>query len=209
MNEHTLRSFETKLREDWEAGKIKVPLHLSGGNERQLLEIFKEVKKDDYVFSTHRNHYHYLLHGGDPMALQREIYQQDNALCKGRAGSMCTMDLRRRFIASAIVGGICGIAVGTAWALKHRGSRQHAWAFIGDGAVDTGHFWEALRYSQGWKLPVTFVIEDNDRSTCTSVAERWGSEDIDLADTEEVSNIRYYYYEPVYPHVGSGVYVQF
>ena len=58
-----LIDFETEIKEIYEDGKITAPVHLSGGNEDQLIEIFKDVDKDDWVFSSWRNHYHALLHG--------------------------------------------------------------------------------------------------------------------------------------------------
>ena len=59
-----LMNFEKSIADDFERGKINCPLHLCGGNEDQLIEIFKDIDEEDYVFSTHRNHYHYLLKGG-------------------------------------------------------------------------------------------------------------------------------------------------
>ena len=53
-----LIDFETEIKEIYEDGKIIAPVHLSGGNEDQLIEIFKDVDKDDWVFSSWRNHYH-------------------------------------------------------------------------------------------------------------------------------------------------------
>ena len=207
MLKDELIQFETRLKDSWEQGEVRCPLHLSGGNENQLIHIFKAVHNDDYVFSTHRNHYHALLHGVCPEALHKEIFGLANGLCKGRARSMCTMDQSRRFYASAIVGGVCGIAVGVAWTLKQKKSPQRVWAFIGDGAVDTGHFWEAYRYALEQDLPIIFVIEDNDRSTCTSITERWGNNTV--RKLNGLDKVIYYAYKPKYPHVGSGTYVQF
>jgi len=207
MEKEELIAFETELKELWEEGKIKCPLHLSGGNEEQLIDIFKEVGYDDILFSTHRNHYHALLHGVPAEALRKEVLRAEDGLASGNSGSMCTASRLRNFYSSAIVGGNCAPAVGAGYAIQEHKGLERVWCFIGDGAVDTGHFWEALRYTQGWNLPVTFVIEDNDRSTCTSIKERWG--ELGLAGVEEMENVRYYSYEPTYPHVGSGVYVQF
>ena len=208
MTKQELINFELFLKEAWENGDIRVPLHLSGGNEDQLIEIFKEVNEDDYVFSTHRNHYHYLLHGGDASALVSEIFGERNGLCHGNAGSMCTIDKSRRFFASAIVSGVTGIAVGVAWALKASGSDRKVWCFLGDGAIDEGHSYEAIRYAVGWDLPIIFVVEDNDRATCTDQATRWGDCDSAMV-TDMCDKVYYYKYTPTYPHVGSGKYVQF
>ena len=68
-----LITFERKIADLWEAGKIRGPIHLSGGNEKELIEIFQKVKSGDWVFSTWRSHYHALLKGIDPSWLEKEI----------------------------------------------------------------------------------------------------------------------------------------
>lgn len=207
-----LIKFENEIKALWEAGQIKAPVHFCGGNEEQLIEVFKEIRPNDYVFSGHRNHYHYLLHAGDGDALRKEMLREPDGLCRGRSGSMGTIDRSHNFFSSAIVGGCCGIAVGVAWALKDAGSPRRVWCFVGDGAVDGGHFWEALQYAHGWDLPITFVVEDNDRSTCTSVTDRLGTrESLDGAWRTMLASkhIWHYEYVPTYPHVGSGKYVAF
>lgn len=221
MTKQDLIDFETVVKGYWESGEIKAPVHLCGGNEDDLIEIFKEIKPNDYVFSTHRNHYHALLHGVHPSCLLKEILGTSTDGCGGRARSMGYIEHSKRFYASAIVGGCCAIAVGVAVALKYQekhdplnkdehASRRHVWCFVGDGAVDGGHFWEALTYSEGHQLPITFVVEDNNRATCTSVMDRMGIGKSSLRNTIELSSkVHYYRYDFTYPHVGSGKYVQF
>jgi hypothetical protein len=68
-----LINYEKMIAEHWENGKIRGPVHLSDGNEDQLIEIFKRVKKTDWVFSTWRSHYHALLKGICPVWLENEI----------------------------------------------------------------------------------------------------------------------------------------
>ena len=63
MDKQDLINFELRVKEAYEDGKIKAPVHLSGNNEDQLIEIFKKVNEDDWVFTSWRNHYHALLHG--------------------------------------------------------------------------------------------------------------------------------------------------
>ena len=69
ITEQELINFESKVRDTYEAGKIRGPIHLAGNNEKQLLEIFQYISKDDWVFVPWRNHYHALLHGVDPEKL--------------------------------------------------------------------------------------------------------------------------------------------
>lgn len=209
-----LKAVTKRIKELWEEGKIRVPVHLCGGNEDQLVEIFKYIEDEDYVFSTHRNYYHYLLKGGCEKKLIAEMRQQPEGVCRGRAGSMCITDRSINFFSTAIVGGNCAPAIGVAWAIKHSGKKQTVWCFVGDGAVDTGHFWEAYRYAVYHKLPIQFVVENNDRSTTSSVQDRWGiteeklNKELSLMDLGK-SRLIVYSYEPDWPHVGSGTYVAF
>jgi pyruvate dehydrogenase E1 component alpha subunit len=217
LTKQDLLDFESEVARRWEAGLIKAPIHLSGGNEEQLIEIFKGVRPHDYVFSTHRNHYHALLHNVPASALMDEICGESIGTCGGRARSMGFIDHARKFYSSAIVGGCVNIAVGVAVALKRSNQDElridematpprHVWCFVGDGAVDGGHFWEALKYAIGHDLPVTFILEHNDRATCTSWIERNGVGDMIVCVDK---HLRMYAYKPTYPHVGTGKYVQF
>ena len=64
MEKQDLINFENRIKQLWEEAKIHSPVHISGGNEEFLIRIFQEIKPGDYVFSSHRSHYHYLLAGG-------------------------------------------------------------------------------------------------------------------------------------------------
>lgn len=200
----SLMVFEQNLILLFEAGKIRAPLHLSGGNEDNLISIFKHIKKNDWVFSTHRNHYHYLLKGGDARKLIDEIQGKPTGICQGHARSMNVLDPKINFYSSAIVGGNCAPAVGVALAMKKGRKGAHVWCFVGDGAEDSGHFMEAVRFGLSRSLPLTFVVEDNDRSTDSTKKERWhGYQPVNAR------NIIRYSYERVYPHVGIGKHVTF
>lgn len=226
MTKEDLIAFEKKIEVEWQAGKIKAPVHFCGGNEDQLIDVFRKVRPDDYVFSSHRSHYHALLHVGDS-GLWDEIIGRESGTCKGRARSMGYIHTPGRFYSSAIVGGMCAPAVGVALALQIKQKRfkadplntdefavmpptRHVWCFLGDGGVDGGHFWEALTWAEGMDLPITFVIEDNDRATCSSVMDRMGINKCNIRRAMELSRkVLYYGYKATYPHVGTGKYVQF
>lgn len=202
MTKHDLVSFEFGIAEEWNKGNIPYPVHLSGGNEDELIKIFKDIKYDDWVFSTHRNHYHYLLKGGDPSKLYKMIMRGD---------SMHVMDKQLNFFSTGIVAGNCAIAAGVAESIAEHNKtegilhydRRHVWCFVGDGATDEGHFWEAINYAESNDLPITFIIEDNDRSVCSNKKSR-GMRAI-YAGNKAIR----YYYVPTYPHVGTGKKVQF
>lgn len=191
MSKQDLIDFEKRIADRFDNGEIPYLIHLSGGNEDQLIEIFKEINEEDYIFSTHRNHYHYLLCGGDPSELE-------NKILNGK--SMFVFSRKLNFFSSSIVAATPCIAAGIAWALKKKGSNKKVWCFIGDGVEDEGHFYEAARYVDGWELPCTFVIEDNDRNVSASKKERRGeNKDFPWPDC-----VRRYSYVPTYPHGGSG-----
>ena len=188
MTKAELIAFEKDIAECFERGEIKGPVHLSGGNEDQLIEIFKEVLRTDWVFSTWRNHYHALLHGISPERLKAAIL---------RGPSMNINFPDYRFVTSAIVGGILPIACGVAAGIKRRGEKDRVWCFVGDMAATTGICAEVSRYAQGHSLPLHIVIEDNWYSTNAPTSIVWGASDQDLYYER-------YHYERVYPHYGIG-----
>ena len=157
-----LQKFESRIVKLFKARGIRVPVHLSGSVdgklEKELIKIFKRIKPRDYVFSTHRNHYHYLLRTGDEEGLLREICGSHNGVCSGNAGSMHTISHKHRFYSSAIVAGCVAMAAGVARGLKEKDSKNMVWCFIGDAACDSGWFFEALRYAQGFNLPIIYII---------------------------------------------------
>jgi pyruvate dehydrogenase E1 component alpha subunit len=192
-----LIAFEQRVADAFAAQQCKGPVHLSGGNESQLIEIFKDINKQDWIFSFYRGHYHALLHGIDPEWLFAEILA-------GR--SMNIMSPEHRFFTSAIVGGCLPIAVGVAAALKRQGSERKVWCFIGDMCFSTGAFRDAVNYSRACALPIKFVVEDNDMSCDSPTMATWGYgawlEGHVLSCREEY--IVPYVYKRTWPHVGIG-----
>ena len=201
ITKEALIAFEKKISETYCAGKIRAPIHLSDGNEDQLIEIFKNIKPTDWVFSSWRSHYHALLHGIDPDALELDI----NA---GRSITLAYPD--HKFYTSAIVGGIIPIALGVALGNKRSGSTDHVYCMIGDMTSETGGAYEAIKYAFNFELPITFVIEDNTQSVGTPTYTVWGSEDNGCFwKNIPCPNVKYYSYTKTWPHVGAGKRVTF
>jgi hypothetical protein len=167
-------------------------VHLSGGNEDQLLKIYDDILPCDWVFSTHRNHYHALLKGIPADDLRESI----------RNGwSMFVYSRDHNFLCSAVLAGTCAIAAGVAWALKEEGRFGEVFCFIGDGGEEEGHFYEAAMLVEAESLPCRFIIEDNDRSVGTSRKLRRGA----AQGLEKIFKcVERYIYMPSYPHAGSG-----
>lgn len=188
-----LIAFEEDIKRRFLNREIRAPVHLSKGNEDQLIEIFKEIKPEDWCFSTHRSHLHALLKGIPPDWLRNEILQ-------GR--SMHIMSAEHRFLSSSIVGGICPIALGLAMAIKWASEKSHVWCFVGDMASCSGIFSECARYAAGHALPITFVVEDNFYSTNTPTRQVWG-------EHRRKAQVLKYEYIRGFPHTGVGQFVQF
>ncbi len=194
MTKDDLIRFEKEVADRFERGEIRGPIHLSGGNEDQLIEIFKDIKPTDWVFSTWRSHYHALLHGVPEQLVMDEIMA-------GR--SMNLMFPEYSFFTSAIVGGICPIAVGVAQALKMQGSDRKVWCFIGDMTATTGIFHETRTYAARLNLPLMTYVESNGYSTNTPTEEAWGGK------FTYRHNVETRCYERTYPHCGIGRWVNF
>lgn len=187
-----LVEFEDAIKQGWESGDLPYLLHLCGGNEQQLLDIFAEAEEGDWFFVSHRNHYHSLLAGIGTMRVFENI---------ASGGSMFSYSREKRVFSSAILAGNCGIAVGVAIALKASGSKNKVWCFLGDGASENGHFFEAVLYASGHDLPVEFIVENNGLQVDTPTELRRGMLRHPLSAEPCV---RFYNYTPRWPHAGSG-----
>ena len=193
-NEEELIQFENDIVQKWEDGKIRGPIHLSNGNEEQLIEIFKRISKNDWVFSTWRSHYHALLKGISPQWITNEILN-------GKSITLCKID--EKFYSSAIVGGTLSIALGVAMGIKEKGSDDKVWVFVGDMSFESGIFYEVHKYARNFDLPVYFIVEDNDVSTYTPTEATWNTK------KDIPSDVIHYKYKSKYPHYGSGKWVVF
>lgn len=207
MKKEELIKFEEEIKDLFLAKKIRCPVHLCGGNEDVLIEIFQKVRPEDWVLSTHRSHLHALLKGISPGWLKKEILA-------GR--SMQIMNPEHNFFSSSIVGGNVPIAVGIGMAIKMSGDRRHVWCFTGDMAAESGIFYESVKYSSGHRLPITFVIEDNGFSTDTPTAKVWKVRrptvpegDVATIKTWPGGAVLRFCYQRTFPHVGVGAFVHF
>ena len=190
-----LKAFEQEIAEIFNRGEIRAPVHLTRGNERQLLNVFKWVKPQDWVLSQWRSHYHCLLKGVPKDRLMLDIKV-------GRSIALCYPD--HRILCSAIVGGILPIALGIAWSIKRSGKDEQVWVFVGDMTAATGMFSECSRYAWAHQLPVSFVIEDNGKSVCTPTNKVWKGQQLSPGQL-----FHRYEYDLPWPHAGAGKRVQF
>lgn len=172
-----IREFEEKVGELVSKKEIICPCHLYIGEEAVATGVCSTLKKDDWVFSTHRSHGHYIAKSGDIKALMAELYGKAMGCSKGRGGSM-HLALPDKGLpgSSAIVAGTIPLAVGAALAFSRQKRGIVSVAFFGDGATAEGTFYESLNFAALKKLPVIFVCENNLYSTHMPIA-------VCLADT--------------------------
>lgn len=183
-----LMAFEQDIENEFLVAHVRAPIHLSAGNEQQLIDIFAEYdigNGKNYCFSTHRSHLHALLHGIPPAWLKEQILL-------GR--SMHINSREHKFMTSSIVNGCVPIAVGVAMALKRQDSPDKVWCFVGDMASSVGIFHENIKYASRNDLPIMFVVEDNGLATNTPTQEAWG-------DYPGKKNVKVYQYERGCAHI--------
>ena len=198
-----LISFEEEIAESFNNAEIRAPIHLYNGNEEKIIDIFKNVKKEDYVFCTWRSHYQCLLKG-----VPRDVLKKD--ILDGKSITLCYPEYN--IFSYAIVTVAISIANGRALAEKLKGSNSHVWCFVGEMSSETGAFHENVKYSTAHNLPITWVIEDNGKSVCTDTRETWNMKNLSYEEFDLLNsrgNVIYYKYDTKYPHAGAGKRIQF
>ncbi len=157
------------------AGLIPGEMHLSAGQEPVAAGVCAHLTADDALTATHRPHHLAIAHGMELRPMTAEIFGRETGLGKGRGGHMHLFDPATHFSCSGIIAEGLPAALGQAFAFRHAGSDRIAVAVAGEGAANQGAFHESLNLAALWKLPVVFVIEDNDwgisvaRSASTSI----------------------------------------
>jgi len=196
----SLIAFEEDIAAEFNAGKIRAPVHLYFGNEEPIIEVFKQIRPQDWVLCSWRSHYQCLLKGVPPQELKTEIME-------GRSISLCFP--KQRVFSSAIVGGVVPIAAGVALGIKRTGEDARVYCFMGEMTAETGIAHESVKYCRNHGLPVTWVIEDNGKSVCTDTKSAWGLESHWWEKELPSPDIIAYRYKSKYPHAGAGQRVQF
>ena len=142
--------------------EMRCPVHLSIGQEAAAVGVCAALNANDWVFSGHRNHAHYLARGGSLERMLAELYGKATGCTGGLGGSMHLTDLEAGFVgATPIVGSVVPIAVGAALTAKFHGQGRIAVVFFGDAAMETGLVHESLNLAVVHRLPVLFCCENN------------------------------------------------
>ena len=147
---------------------VRGPLHLSTGQEAVAAGVCANLRRTDYLTSTHRGHGHTIAKGGDLGRMMQELHGREGGSCGGRGGSMHIADFGVGMLgANGVVAAGLPIAVGAAHSASIRGATEIVACFFGDGAINRGPFAESLNWAQVFRLPVLFVCEDNRWSATT------------------------------------------
>jgi len=157
-----IRNFEIMAEKLFLEGELPGFIHLYIGEESIATGIIANLRKDDFITSTHRGHGHMIAKGADINRMAAELYGRTTGYCKGKGGSMHIADFSIGVLgANGVVGGGLPIAVGAGLGVKMKKTDQVVVAFFGDGASNTGAFHESLNFASVYKLPIIFVVENN------------------------------------------------
>ncbi|MEM3459351.1 MAG: pyruvate dehydrogenase (acetyl-transferring) E1 component subunit alpha [Candidatus Bathyarchaeia archaeon] len=157
-----IRLFEEKVFELYAQNLVPGTIHLYAGEEAVAVGVCSNLRKDDYITSTHRGHGHCIAKGADLKRTMAEILGKKTGYCKGKGGSMHIADFSIGMLgATAVVGAGIPIAVGAGLSIKLRRTDQVVVCFFGEGASNQGTFHEGINMASIWKLPVIFVCENN------------------------------------------------
>lgn len=197
-----LKGFTQDIANEFNAGHIRAPVHLDGGNEQHLIDIFKEVKPEDWLVGQWRMQLKCLLKGVPPADLKA-------AIMAGRSISLCFP--KYRILSSAIAGGHLPIALGIAMGIKAEGGGNQVWCWLGDMTSEMGIAYECIKYASWHDLPVHWVVEDNGKSVVTDTRDTWFGCNADLTykNVFLARRTHFYRYDLPYPHSGAGKRVNF
>lgn len=197
-----MREFELACLEGVPTREIHGELHTAVGQEAIGAGMAGFLRPDDALTATHRNHLQAIAKGVDMRAMLAEIFEKETGLCGGFGGHMHLFDPGLKFSATGIVGAGLPVSAGHAWASRLRGDDSVSVAVIGDGAVNTGAFHEAMNFAGVHQLPMVVLVENNewaisvpfDQASATpTVAERapaWAAHGVrvDGTDVEVVAD---------------------
>jgi len=175
----TIRTVENIVAESITKKEVGCPCHLYSGEEAVAVGVCANLRKDDWIYSSHRSHGHFIAKGGSLDQLMAEVYCRQSGASRGRGGSMHLSSPEIGFPgSSAIVSGTIALAVGSALAFRRMKTDRVAVSFFGDGAADEGVFYESLNFAALYRLPMLFVCENNLYSTHLPITQCLADQDL-------------------------------
>ena len=166
-----IRRFEEKAGQLYGLGLIGGFCHLYIGQEAVAVGVQSALDGNrDSVITGYRDHGHMLAYGIDPKVIMAELTGRQSGISKGKGGSMHMFSVEHRFYGGhGIVGAQVSLGAGLAFAHKYREDGGVAVAYFGDGAANQGQVYESFNMASLWKLPIIFVIENNQYAMGTAV----------------------------------------
>lgn len=160
---YLIRKAESLIVENYLDNQMKTPMHMSMGEEANSVGVCQALGPQGIVIGYYRSHALFLAKTGNTDKFFGEMYGKVSGTAHGKAGSMHLSSPGDGFIcASAIVASTISVAVGVAFASKVKKDNAIVATFFGDGAMDSGAFWESLNFACLKKIPLLFICEDND-----------------------------------------------
>jgi len=165
-----IRRFEEKAGQLYGMGHIGGFCHLYIGQEAVVVGVEAVKQEGDQTITGYRDHGHMLACGMDPKGVMAELTGREGGYSKGKGGSMHMFSDEKKFYGGhGIVGAQIPLGAGLAFANQYRGNDSVSLTYFGDGASNQGQVFEAMNMAQLWKLPVIFIIENNQYAMGTSV----------------------------------------
>ncbi|HEX9016960.1 MAG TPA: thiamine pyrophosphate-dependent dehydrogenase E1 component subunit alpha [Chloroflexota bacterium] len=176
-----IREFELTAIDLFKRGQVKGTVHPYIGQEAAGVGVCMALRRDDLIAGTHRSHGHNIAKGADVKLMMAELLGKETGYCKGRGGSMHIAAFETGSLgALAVVGAGIPLAVGAALGFQMKGQDTVAVPFTGDAGANTGNFHEGLNMASVWKLPVIFVIENNQFGVSTRISETVNITDLSI-----------------------------
>ena len=171
-----IRRFEERAGQLYGMGLIGGFCHLYIGQEAVAVGVQSVKEKGDQVITAYRDHGHMLACGMDPKEVMAELTGRETGSSHGKGGSMHMFSVASDFYGGhGIVGAQVSLGTGLALANKYRDAKKVCFTYFGDGAANQGQVYESFNMAELWKLPIVYVIENNEYAMGTSV-ERSSSE---------------------------------
>ncbi|MEI8320473.1 MAG: pyruvate dehydrogenase (acetyl-transferring) E1 component subunit alpha [Alphaproteobacteria bacterium] len=165
-----IRRFEEKAGQLYGMGLIGGFCHLYIGQEAVVVGLNSVQQKQDSVVAAYREHGHMIACGMDPKGIMAELTGRIDGFSKGKGGSMHMFSREKNFFGGhGIVGASGSIGTGLAFAHQYTKDEGVAISYIGDGAANQGQVAESYNMAALWKLPVLYVIENNQYSMGTAL----------------------------------------
>ncbi|MGE0044611.1 MAG: pyruvate dehydrogenase (acetyl-transferring) E1 component subunit alpha [Hyphomonadaceae bacterium] len=165
-----IRRFEERAGQLYGMGLIGGFCHLYIGQEAVVVGMQAALKKGDQVITGYRDHGHMLACGMDPNAIMAELTGRIGGCSKGKGGSMHMFSREAAFFGGhGIVGAQVSLGAGIGFANRYNGDGKVCLTYFGDGAANQGQVYESFNMAALWKLPVVFIVENNQYAMGTAI----------------------------------------